>query len=66
MHHSVGFFTWTIRFIEPGSGWVASANALIEAATWKEDRHTMPNTRLLPHRAPAASRSPAGDAGYLP
>ncbi len=44
----------TIKFIEPrvrvlGSGWVASAGALIYIAADKEDRYTLPNTRFLLH-----------------
>jgi len=44
----------TIKFISPrarvlGSGWVASAGALIYIAADKEDRYTLPNTRFLLH-----------------
>ena len=44
----------TIKFIGPrvrvlGSGWVASAGALIYIAADKEDRYTLPNTRFLLH-----------------
>ena len=44
----------TIKFIAPrvrvlGSGWVASAGALIYIAADKEDRYTLPNTRFLLH-----------------
>lgn len=44
----------TIKFIGPrvrvlGSGWVASAGALIYIAAEKEDRYTLPNTRFLLH-----------------
>ncbi|MEX0297698.1 MAG: ATP-dependent Clp protease proteolytic subunit [Kordiimonas sp.] len=45
----------TIKFIEPkvkvlGSGYVASAGALIYVAADKEDRFTTPNTRFLLHQ----------------
>lgn len=51
----------TIKFIEPrvrvlGSGWVASAGALIYIAAAKEDRYTLPNTRFLLH-------APSGGVG---
>lgn len=50
-----------IRFIRPkvrmiGTGWVASAGALIFVAAPLEDRYCLPNTRFLLHQ-------PAGGAG---
>jgi ATP-dependent Clp protease protease subunit len=50
-----------IRFIKPrvvmiGTGWVASAAALIYVAVPREDRYCLPNTRFLLHQ-------PAGGAG---
>jgi len=44
----------TIKFIKPrvrvlGSGWVASAGALIYVAAEKNDRYVLPNTRFLLH-----------------
>jgi len=44
----------TIKFIKPrvrvlGSGWVASAGALIYIAAEKEDRYVLKNTRFLLH-----------------
>ncbi len=44
-----------IRFIRPrvrtiGSGWVASAGALIFVGAAKEDRYCLPNTRFLLHQ----------------
>ena len=50
-----------IRFIKPrvrmiGTGWVASAGALIYVAAPLEDRFALPNTRFLLHQ-------PAGGAG---
>ena len=50
-----------IRFIRPrirmiGTGWVASAGALIYVAAPLEDRYALPNTRFLLHQ-------PAGGAG---
>ena len=51
----------TIKFIPPrvrilGTGWVASAGALIYIAAEKEDRYALPNTRFLLHQ-------PSGGAG---
>ena len=51
----------TIRFIRPtvrmlGTGWVASAGALIYVAAKRENRFTLPNTRFLLHQ-------PSGGAG---
>lgn len=51
----------TIKFISPrvrvlGSGWVASAGALIYIAADKQDRYTLPNTRFLLH-------APSGGVG---
>ncbi len=50
-----------IRFIKPrvrmlGTGWVASAGALIYIAAPREDRYCLPNTRFLLHQ-------PAGGVG---
>ncbi|MEX2473210.1 MAG: ATP-dependent Clp protease proteolytic subunit [Gemmatimonadota bacterium] len=50
-----------IRFVEPrvrmvGTGWVASAGALIYVSVPKEDRFSLPNTRFLLHQ-------PSGGAG---
>ncbi len=44
-----------IRFVKPrvkviGTGWVASAGALIFAAPPVEDRYCLPNTRFLLHQ----------------
>jgi len=50
-----------IRFIKPrvrmiGTGWVASAGALIYVSAPREDRYCLPNTRFLLHQ-------PAGGVG---
>jgi ATP-dependent Clp protease, protease subunit len=50
-----------IKFVKPdvrvvGTGWVASAGALIYAAAKKENRFALPNTRFLLHQ-------PSGGAG---
>ncbi|WP_240116312.1 ATP-dependent Clp protease proteolytic subunit [Erwinia endophytica] len=53
-----------IRFIKPkvyviGSGWVASAGALIFVAADKENRYTLPNTRFLLHQPSGGYQGPA-------
>lgn len=53
-----------IKFIKPkvimlGTGWVASAGALIFVAADKEDRYALPNTRFLLHQPSGGVR---GDA----
>ena len=53
----------TMKFIKPrvivlGSGWVASAGALIYVGADKHDRYALPNTRFLLHQ-------PSGGAGGM-
>jgi len=55
-----------IRFIEPevrilGTGWVASAGALIFAAAQRENRFALPNTRFLLHQPLGGVGGPASD-----
>ena len=55
-----------LRFIRPevvmiGSGWVASAGALIYAAAEKKNRLALPNTRFLLHQPLGGVRGPASD-----
>jgi ATP-dependent Clp protease protease subunit len=55
-----------IRFIEPevimiGSGWVASAAALIYVAAERVRRYALPNTRFLLHQPLGGVRGPASD-----
>ena len=55
-----------IRFVEPevrvlGTGWVASAGALIYAAADRENRFALPNTRFLLHQPLGGVRGPASD-----
>lgn len=49
----------TVRMI--GTGWVASAGALIFAAGRKENRLCLPNTRFLLHQPMGGVRGPATD-----
>jgi ATP-dependent Clp protease protease subunit len=55
-----------IRFIQPsvrilGTGWVASAGALIFAAARRENRFALPNTRFLLHQPLGGVGGPASD-----
>ncbi|MCC5996100.1 MAG: ATP-dependent Clp protease proteolytic subunit [Oceanicaulis sp.] len=56
----------TMKFIKPrvialGSGWVASAGALIFVAADKNDRYCLPNTRFLLHQPSGGAGGPASD-----
>jgi len=56
----------TIRFIRPevvmiGTGWVASAGALIYCAAAKKNRVALPNTRFLLHQPLGGMRGRASD-----
>ena len=55
-----------IRFVQApvkviGTGWVASAGALIYAAADKENRFSLPNTRFLLHQPMGGARGQASD-----
>ncbi len=55
-----------IRFVKApvkviGTGWVASAGALIYAAAEKENRYSLPNTRFLLHQPMGGARGQAAD-----
>jgi ATP-dependent Clp protease protease subunit len=55
-----------IRAVAPnvvmiGTGWVASAGALIYAAARKENRFALPNTRFLLHQPLGGTGGPASD-----
>ena len=47
IHDMIKFVEAPVRIL--GSGWVASAGALIYAAAKKENRYALPNTRFLLH-----------------
>ncbi|MEM1021949.1 MAG: ATP-dependent Clp protease proteolytic subunit, partial [Pseudomonadota bacterium] len=56
----------TIKFIKApvnvvGTGWVASAGALIYAAAEKKRRYSLPNTRFLLHQPSGGMRGTAED-----
>jgi ATP-dependent Clp protease protease subunit len=55
-----------VRFIKPevrmvGTGWVASAGALIYVAVPREQRYCLPNTRFLLHQPAGGSGGTASD-----
>lgn len=55
-----------LRFIEPevtilGTGWVASAGALIFAAVPRQRRLALPNTRFMLHQPSGGAGGPASD-----
>ncbi len=55
-----------IRFVKPkvrviGTGWVASAGALVYSAVPVEDRYSLPNTRFLLHQPAGGTRGQASD-----
>jgi ATP-dependent Clp protease protease subunit len=55
-----------VRFIEPevtilGTGWVASAGALIFTAAPRERRLALPNTRFMLHQPTGGAGGPASD-----
>ena len=55
-----------IRFVKPkvkivGTGWVASAGALIYASADRENRYSLPNTRFLLHQPMGGVRGQAQD-----
>ncbi len=54
IHDMIRFLTPRVRMV--GTGWVASAGALIYVAVPREDRFCLPNTRFLLHQ-------PSGGAG---
>ena len=59
IHDVIKFIRPTVRTI--GSGWVASAGALIYLAGAKERRYSLPNTRFLLHQPMGGVRGPATD-----
>ena len=55
-----------IRFVDApvkviGTGWVASAGALIYSAVSQENRYSLPNTRFLLHQPMGGARGQASD-----
>jgi ATP-dependent Clp protease protease subunit len=59
IYDMIKFVTAPVRII--GSGWVASAGALIFVAAKKENRYCLPNTRFLLHQPSGGMGGPASD-----
>jgi ATP-dependent Clp protease protease subunit len=59
IHDMVRFVPAPVRMV--GTGWVASAGALIYVAVPRERRFTLPNTRFLLHQPAGGTRGSAAD-----
>ncbi|MEZ4456587.1 MAG: ATP-dependent Clp protease proteolytic subunit [Gemmatimonadales bacterium] len=59
IHDLIRFLTPKVRMV--GTGWVASAAALIYVAAPKEDRLCLPNTRFLLHQPAGGTGGTASD-----
>jgi ATP-dependent Clp protease, protease subunit len=59
LHDVIRFIGPTVRIL--GTGWVASAGALIFAAAQRENRFALPNTRFLLHQPLGGVGGPASD-----
>ncbi|MCV0397029.1 MAG: ATP-dependent Clp protease proteolytic subunit [Rhizobiaceae bacterium] len=59
VHDIIKFIRPTVRTI--GSGWVASAGALIFVGAQRENRYCLPNTRFLLHEPSGGVRGSASD-----
>ncbi len=59
IHDMIRFVQSPVKVI--GTGWVASAGALIYAAADKENRYSLPNTRFLLHQPMGGMRGQAAD-----
>jgi ATP-dependent Clp protease protease subunit len=59
IHDMVRFVDSPVRMV--GTGWVASAGALIYVAVPKERRYSLPNTRFLLHQPAGGARGTAAD-----
>jgi ATP-dependent Clp protease protease subunit len=59
IHDTIKFITAPVRIL--GSGWVASAGALIYVAVPRERRFALPNTRFLMHQPSGGSGGKASD-----
>lgn len=59
IHDFVRYITPRVRML--GTGWVASAGALIYVAVPREDRYCLPNTRFLIHEPSGGVRGVSSD-----
>ena len=59
IHDMIRYIASPVRMV--GTGWVASAGALIFVAVPKERRYSLPNTRFLLHQPAGGARGTAAD-----
>ena len=59
IHDMIRFVRAPVRMV--GTGWVASAGALIYVAVPREQRYSLPNTRFLLHQPAGGTRGTAAD-----
>ncbi len=59
IHDMIRFVNSPVKVI--GTGWVASAGALVYAAPDRENRYSLPNTRFLLHQPMGGMRGQASD-----
>ena len=59
IHDMIQFVKSPVRMV--GTGWVASAGALIYVAVPREQRYSLPNTRFLLHQPAGGARGTAAD-----
>ena len=59
IHDMIRFVKSPVKVV--GTGWVASAGALIYAAADKENRYSLPNTRFLLHQPAGGAMGQASD-----
>ncbi|HUF13604.1 MAG TPA: ATP-dependent Clp protease proteolytic subunit [Longimicrobiales bacterium] len=59
IHDMIRFVRAPVRMV--GTGWVASAGALIYVAVPREQRYSLPNTRFLLHQPAGGARGTAAD-----
>lgn len=59
IHDIIRFIRAPVRMV--GTGWVASAGALIYVAVPKDRRYSLPNTRFLLHQPAGGARGTASD-----
>ncbi len=59
IHDMIRFVKSPVKVV--GTGWVASAGALIYAAAEKENRYSLPNTRFLLHQPAGGAMGQASD-----
>lgn len=59
IHDMIRFISSPVRMV--GTGWVASAGALIYVSVQRDQRYSLPNTRFLLHQPAGGTRGTAAD-----